>query len=161
VYRANQVLLVGVEAETNPRKKRVKDVLLTFDAFDPSEARDPHGQWTTGGDPSGQSANFPEAAKLEKLADEEVSGEVWADVVGPDEFGAGFLTPRGTLLDIGGHTHERVAEAAGTSLDELLNEGAARVYGGDFLGIEITRRPTREQMRSILAIRAAQRRPNL
>jgi hypothetical protein len=74
-----------------------------------------------------------------------------------DEGCAGFLLPDGEVLDCGGDSHESIANRNGTSLDELYQAGVARIYAspGDFLGIEIHKSPTQEQVKTLT--RAANR----
>jgi hypothetical protein len=62
----------------------------------------------------------------------------------------GFLTPEGEALAITtGDSHETMATKSGTTLLDVFAEGGARMYftPGDFLGIEITQRPSEQQMR--------------
>src|SRR5215471_7845486 len=58
----------------------------------------------------------------------------------------GFVTPDGTVLQAD-EAHENSARSAGTTLEDVLDEGGARVYlePGDFVGIHMHKRPSSQQ----------------
>jgi hypothetical protein len=73
------------------------------------------------------------------------------------EGGAGYLLPNGRAIDIGGKSHNDAARDAGTDHDDVMGEGAARIYAqpskdydSSFLGIEIHKKPTKAQMSTLL-----------
>jgi ADP-Ribosyltransferase in polyvalent proteins len=129
---------IGNKGTFDPKSPDIRD------AFDPNEARNEKGEWSSGG------GETPEQDKLVNYANTEQE-----DVLNLGSFvqgGIGFLTTKGEMIaSMSGGPHERDAKAAGTTLDDLLNEGVARIYADEpFLGIEIHGPPTKHQANTLL-----------
>jgi len=82
------------------------------------------------------------------VAESEGEAHFLTDVTGYEssEGTIGFLTPDGHVLETS-NTHQTDAYRAGTSLDEVLREGGARVFiqPQDYVGLEIYKRPSQQQ----------------
>ena len=140
-----------------------------FDFDESKHPRDEHGRWTDGGgggdgdsDESGSreiavstgkaDADLPQTQML--LAASEIDVGDITDVTDYAVEGtAGFLTPAGRILDVGPLSHATAAEDAGTSVEAVMQEGTARIYvSGEFLGIEIAKPPTSDQVGQLIKL---------
>jgi hypothetical protein len=85
---------------------------------------------------------------VDALDEEKYESPPFTDMTGHEREGAiGYLTPDGHLLDNGDRSHYGAAETAGTSMEDVLQEGGARVYiqPHDYVGLEIYKRPSQQQ----------------
>jgi hypothetical protein len=104
-----------------------------------------HNRWGETLDPDNDSfvreSNGEQAEKL-------LNNEDFLDMTQhADEGIIGYLTPEGEALDIGGIAHTEAARQSGTTLDDLLEEGAARMYltPHDVIGVQLYHRPSEQQ----------------
>jgi hypothetical protein len=108
-YRETGVTRVGIVPESAKRK-------LMRDAFDPSEPRDPHGEWTNGG--GAETAKLAAHLNVVDVTEEADEG-----------IAVSYLTPKGRILSSPEtESHVAMAKGAGTTMKKLIGEGTARIY---------------------------------